>query len=75
MQTETIEQKARFAAKSLIEGGSVMLSDESIRAMAEFINGPSTTQGLTVPVGSCPICCELPGQCIKSLHGYESKPK
>lgn len=69
---ESIEERARFAAKSVMEGSAVMLTDDSIKAMAEFIHGPK----LTLPgpeVGSCPICCAPAGKCVASIHGYTPK--
>jgi len=36
---ETIEQKALFAAKCLVEGRCVMVSDDAVFAMAQYIMG------------------------------------
>ncbi len=69
---EPLEERARFAAKHVMEGAAVSVSIDGIKAMAEFINGPKIS--VSGPeVGSCPICGAPPGKCVASVHGYEPK--
>lgn len=82
---QTLEERAkRAAAYVMADPKTVTVSNDGIRAMAEFIHGPaaarsvspldeaggSPTDRLDLTIGSCPICFAPAGQCIAERHGY-----
>lgn len=64
----TLEQRARFAARSLVEGHCNMLSEAAVLDMATFINGPKAEATAALPLGWCDICHMPPGKCDKGTH-------